>query len=200
MISCAAITGGIACGKTMLERCLQARGCRILDADAVVHDLQRPDGAAYADLVAAFGKGILSPTGEIDRRKLAAEAFSDPGRRALLESLLHGRVRAVFEDWRRKANPGIIHLASIPLLYETGWEKEWPFVICICAKPEVQLRRLMCLRGMPEPDARARLAAQWPVAEKAARADYVIWNNTDEPEMLRSESDRLFHYLMENQG
>lgn len=200
MISCAAITGGIACGKSMLENCLRAKGCCVLDADAVVHDLQRPDGAAYGDLVAAFGKEILTPTGEIDRRKLGLAVFADPARRATLESLLHGRVRAEFDAWRQKAAPGVIHLGSIPLLYETGWEKEWPFVICICAEPEVQVRRLVERRGMAEADARARLAAQWPIAEKAARADYVIWNNTDEPEMLRNESEKLFHYLMENEG
>ncbi len=200
MISCAAITGGIACGKSLLERHLAGRGCRILDADAVVHDLQRPSGEAYGDLVNAFGADILAPGGEIDRRRLAAKGFATPASRALLESLLHDRVRAVFEAWRREAEPGVIHLGSIPLLYETGWEKEWPFVISVCAEPAVQLRRLTRLRGMTEPEALARLNAQWPVAEKAARADYVIWNNTDEPEKLRLESERLFHYLMENQG
>lgn len=200
MISCGAITGGIASGKSMLEQQLTLHGCRILDADAVVHALQAPGGTAFDDLVRLFGTTILTPEGEIDRQKLAAVVFFDTEKRTLLERLIHGKVREAFQAWRQGMPDGVIHLASIPLLYEAGWERDWPFVVAVCATPEVQLERLISKRGMTETEARARIAAQLPVHEKAARADYVIWNNSDDPEALRHEADRLFLYLMENEN
>ncbi len=197
MIAIVGLTGGIACGKSLLERALQDLGCRVLDADSVVHLLQEPAGAGFQAIVAEFGTDVLSPEGKIDRVRLGEIVFADEAKRERLGELIHPLVRQVFLQWieAAKAEPEIIHIGSIPLLYECDLAQDWPFIVCVGASPQTQIARMVATRGLSEQEAQARLAAQWPIADKLALADYTIWNNGDDPQAMLAEAALLVDHL-----
>lgn len=187
-----ALTGGIACGKSMAEACFVACGCRVLDADAVVRALEAPGGAAVAPIVARFGETVRSVEGGIDRAVLAARVFGDAAARQVLEAVVHPRVRAAARAWLAEARPNDISLFSAALLFECGWEAEWPQgTVCVVASEAAQLRRMTQVRGMTLEAARARLAAQMPVAEKARRARWTLRNDKDDLPALRAQVQTL---------
>lgn len=191
MISRVALTGGIACGKSMAEACFRACGCRVLDADQVVRELEAPGGEAIAPIVARFGRAVLAADGGIDRKALADQVFGQAQARAALEAIIHPLVRARVEAWLAQAPAGVICVFSAALLYECRWERDWQAVVCVAASERTQLRRMMEARGMREADARARLASQMPVAEKARRARWVIENDTDDLDALRARVEAV---------
>jgi dephospho-CoA kinase len=162
------LTGGIACGKSHVLRRLAARGLATVDLDAVAHSLMAPGGAAYADVVAAFGPGILAPDGTIDRKALGARVFADPGARARIEALVHPRVRA--EESRRSAaiaaegRPVLVSDAA--LLVEAGAHLRFDRLVVVHCPAKEQLRRLMRRDRIPEEAARARVRAQMPLEDK----------------------------------
>lgn len=187
MVQSYALTGGIACGKSMAEHCFAMCGCRVLDADRVVAELEAAGGAGVAPIVARFGAAVQSADGGIDRAALARTVFADPAARADLEAIIHPLVRAEVSRWLAEAAPGEISLFSAALLFECGWERDWAGVVCVAASEATQVRRMMQVRGMTESDARARLAAQMPVAEKARLADWVIMNDSDDLSALQAQ-------------
>jgi len=170
-----AITGGIACGKSAFANFLAGAGCEILDADVLVHGLQAPGGAALPLIRAEFGNAVFTPGGALDRAALAAVVFNDPSARRVLEAVMHPPVRAAFDAWRNQPSP-TLRAAIIPLLFESGWQDEWPHVTCVASAPELQMERLR-LRGLSEPEATARIRAQLPLSEKIRRSHDVVWNN-----------------------
>ena len=169
-----ALTGGIACGKSLAATYLNEMGVETLDADDIVHE--------------------LIPIEE--RRRLAKVVFANPVARKELEARIHPLVRTRFEAWfsSPRSDGAAIRVAVIPLLFETGWEKDFDFVCCIASKPEVQIARMMARRGYSREEAEARLRAQMPVEEKAARADYTI-RNDGTPADLRGEVAHLVAQL-----
>jgi len=195
MIKRAAITGGIACGKSLFSRYLGRLGVDILDADDVVHGLETPGGEAVPALVSIFGSRILGADGGVDRNVLGGLVFEDAAARARVNGVLHPLVRERFRNWisacgqRPKA-------AVIPLLFEVGWADEWEVIICLVSCEATQIERLMRVRGLSEEQARRRIAAQMPVAEKAARSHLVVHNEAD-AEALAREADKVYRFLME---
>lgn len=169
-----ALTGGIACGKSLAATYLNEMGVETLDADDIVHELIPPE----------------------ERRRLARIVFANPTARKELEARIHPLVRARFEAWfnspRREGSA--IRVAVIPLLFETGWAKDYDFVCCVASSPETQIERMMTTRGYTREEARARLEAQMPIGEKAARADFTI-RNDGSPADLRNEVARLVTHL-----
>lgn len=195
-----ALTGGIACGKSMAEACFMACGCRVLDADRVVHQLEAVGGAAVEPIRQAFGDAVVTAEGAIDRAALAAMVFQDGGARQRLEAILHPLVRQVTVDWLAQAAPNAISVFSAALLYECGWERDWQGVVCVAASRETQVRRMCQVRQMSRAAAEARLAAQMPLDEKTRRANWILKNDTDDPEALQSQVAALVatwktHYL-----
>ena len=190
-----ALTGGIACGKSLFAKFLMELGIHVLDADDVVHELEAPGGAAVSALVARFGKEILAPDGGINRPALAARVFSDPAARADLESIVFPLVRS-----RMTGGSGVsplqITIHVIPLLFESHWETDYDILLCIASPVDLQISRMMSARGYSRAHAEARLAAQWPVVEKAARCHYTVMNDST-PEHLRDEAKRLVTWLKE---
>lgn len=190
------LTGGIACGKSHVLRRLAARGIATLDLDEVAHAQLAPGGAAHADVVAAFGPGILAPDGTVDRRALGAVVFSDPAARARLDSLVHPRVRE--EEARRAAalaSGGCPVLVSdAALLVEAGAHLRFDRLVVVHCPPEEQLRRLAQRDGLTEAEARARIAAQMPVAEKRRFAHVAIETSGAEAD-TDAASDRLAENL-----
>ena len=133
-------------------------GVETLDADDVVHELL-PDPA--------------------ERRRIAAEVFADPAKRRTLERELHPQVRARLFAWldEPRAASAPPRVAVIPLLYEAGWEGDFDLVGCVVSARETQLERMTARRGYSREEALGRLAAQLPIEDKAARADFVIRND-----------------------
>lgn len=212
-----ALTGGIACGKSTLAKFLRELGIRLLDADDVVHELEGVNGAAVPEIIARFGSEILAPDGSIDRAKLASIVFTPRSGREVrreqaanprtdLESILFPLVRTRLLDFVSFHSPttsqllnlstSSIRIAVIPLLFESHWESDYDIIIAIVSPEEVQIDRMMRTRGYTREQAEARLAAQMPVAEKAARADFVVVNDSTE-EHLMNEARRLHAWLEE---
>ena len=121
-----AITGGIACGKSVFSGFLTEAGCEVLDADDIVRQLQAPGGAALAPIREAFGDAVFDAEGRLDRAALAAVVFADPSARRKLEAIMHPLVRDVFAAWRAKPSKRL-RVAVIPLLFETGGISEVVF-------------------------------------------------------------------------
>jgi dephospho-CoA kinase len=174
-----ALTGGIATGKSHVLEEFRRRGVPCLDADVLAHGVTAPGTEATAAIAARFGDDILTADGAVDRARLGPIVFADPSARRDLEAIVHpGVYRAIAAGVRAFEMVGDepFAIVDVPLLYETGAEKEFAKVIVTACAPETQVARLI-KRGLSETAARQRLAAQWPTEKKAARADFVI--NTD---------------------
>ncbi len=172
------LTGNIATGKSTVAKMLQDLGATVIDADALVHELQRPGTPAYEAIVAAFGRGILNRAGEIDRPALGAIVFTDPARLRVLESILHPAV-AIESQRRIEAAPTRVVVYEAIKLIEAGRAGMCDAIWVVTARPEVQLERLMRTRHLSEADARQRIDAQPPQAEKLQHATVVIDNSGD---------------------
>jgi len=190
------LTGGIATGKSTFAAALRALGVPILDADELARRAVAKGTAALAAIVASFGPEVLDPTGELDRRRMAARVFSDPAARARLEAIVHPAVRAAtIEELGRLADEGVdLAFYDVPLLYEVGLERDLDCVVVVWAPREAQIDRLRSRDGLSRSEAEARLAAQIPIDEKAARADVVVRNDGD-PGALGEKASTLLAAL-----
>ncbi|MGP8198892.1 MAG: dephospho-CoA kinase [Limisphaerales bacterium] len=173
------VTGGVGMGKSTTGALLQKRGMPVADADAIARQLVGPGEPALAEITLAFGPSVISPEGGLDRRELARRVFADPAERAKLEAILHPKIRQVWqaeaEKWR--ASGCAAGAVVIPLLFETNAESSFDAIICVACCAASQFERLR-ERGWSSAEIRQRLVAQWPVEEKIARADFVIWTDT----------------------
>ncbi|MEI8235260.1 MAG: dephospho-CoA kinase [Verrucomicrobiota bacterium] len=193
------ITGGIASGKSSftsrLSRWLRAKNTGasvpVFDADAVARDLAAQDAQVQRAIVQQFGAAVLTPEGTIDRDWLRERVFRDAEGRKALEAILHPAIRA---RWAAQAEAarraGNWLLLDIPLLYETGAESACDAVVVVACREETQRERIVARRGLSPEMAGKIIASQTSLASKAARADYVIWN--DAPEARLEEQAELF--------
>ena len=165
-----ALTGGIACGKSLLARYLNELGVETLDADDIVHE--------------------IIPTDE--RCRIADEIFRDPSKRKELEARIHPLVRERLAEFAKESSG--IKIEIIPLLFECHWELDYDIIICVFSPRSLQVERMTSKRGYSEEQAEARLSAQIPVEEKAARSHYVI-ENDGSAENLKQEAKRLLDWL-----
>ena len=173
-----ALTGGIATGKSHIRARFESLGVPMIDADLLARTAVAPGSPGLAAIASAFGPEALDAAGRLDRPKMAARVFSDPDARRALEGIVHPVVRAAMDAWfATLPEPTPVAIADIPLLYETGLAGEFAAVIVAACDPETQVRRIMRRDGLDDSAARARLAAQLPIAGKAARADFVIDTN-----------------------
>ena len=169
-----ALTGGIACGKSLAARYLNELGIETIDADDIAHELI-PDPA--------------------ERRRIAAEVFSDPAKRRALEARLHPPIRIRIDAFFSAApSSDSIRIAVVPLLFETHWDQDYDIICAVVSEPEAQISRMTANRGYSRAEAEGRMAAQIPVSEKAARSHYVIRNNGSELD-LRVEVERFVSWL-----
>lgn len=172
-----AVTGGIACGKSVAAAFLAAAGLPVCDADDLAHAAMATGAPAYRDIVDAFGTAILKADGSIDRRALGQVVFGDAERLATLNRIVHPCVLAAWQAWLPRLPAGTrVAVAVIPLLYECGLAADgWQAVVCVSASRATQVRRIM-ERGFTERDAQRRIDAQLPLRHKELRADYVVVN------------------------
>lgn len=170
-----ALTGGIATGKSYVARRLAQAGIPLIDADVVSREVVAPGTPGHAAIVARFGDGILLSDGTLDRPRLGAVVFGDAAARRDLEAIVHPAVRERIDRFFATLPPQTLFgVADVPLLFETGRERQFAKVIVAACTPETQLARVMSRDQFSREDAQRRLAAQLPIAEKVRRADYVI--------------------------
>jgi dephospho-CoA kinase len=172
------LTGGIATGKSTVAASLAARGATIVDADVLAREVLVPGAPAFADVVAAFGNGVLGKGGALDRAALGAVVFADPDRRAELESITHPRINSLMQEQiltaLQSSTPLVV--ADIPLLFENDRDAAFEGTLLVYAPAAVQVQRIRERDGLEPADAKRRLAAQLPIDEKRARATWVIDN------------------------
>jgi dephospho-CoA kinase len=183
------LTGGIGSGKSTVSEGLAERGAVVIDADAIVRELQAPGGAVLAAMVERFGPEILRSDGNLDRQRVADRVFADPAELEALNAIVHP---AVGEEIRRRLEEqrgtDRVVVLDIPLLVErSGYETAGTIVVDV--DPEIAVARLVADRGFTEPDARARIANQASRADRLAVADFVISNDGSMDDLHRQIDD-----------
>jgi dephospho-CoA kinase len=190
------LTGGIASGKSQVLARLGELGATTLDLDRVAHDVMGPGAPAFADVVAAFGPGILGADGAIDRSRLGPIVFGDAAARQRLNALVHPRVREAEVAHMAAAEDrgDAVFVSDAALLVETGTHLRYDRLVVVWCEPAEQLRRLRARDGLDERAARARLAAQMPVARKRLFANVEIDAQGGIEDTL-ALADRAFRHL-----
>ena len=178
-----AVTGGIGSGKSLVGDYLQALGAIVIDSDQLARAVIERGTPGFDEVLARFGDKILRD-GSIDRAALAQIVFSDPKAREDLEAIIHPRVRAETESVIRSASEGSIVVNQIPLLVETKGASRFDFVITVEAPEDLRIERLR-ERGMPEYEARKRMATQVSAKEREEVADLVMDNTGSKEDLLR---------------
>lgn len=171
------LTGGIGSGKSEVTRRLAALGAYVVDADVLAREVVEPGTPGLAAVAAEFGAEVLRPEGSLDRDRLGAIVFADPAARARLNAIVHPLVGAATAQRFAAAPADAIVVHDVPLLVEVGLAAAYDVVIVVAATPETQGSRLVRARGMSADEARSRIAAQAPLADKLAVADFVITND-----------------------
>ena len=195
-----ALTGGIATGKSYCLARFATHGVPTIDADILARDAVAAGTPGLAAVAARFGPGVLAADGTLDRPALGRIVFADAKARAALEAILHPDVYRRIREWFANLPAGTrVAIADIPLVFETGHNHDFDEVVVAACHPEEQVRRVMARDRLSDADARARLAAQWPIEEKVRRANRVIWTDRGFAETDRQVADvydRLVSPLM----
>jgi dephospho-CoA kinase len=176
------LTGGIGSGKSEVARRLAEHGAVLVDADVAARAVVAPGSPGLTQVAEAFGEGVLRPDGSLNRERLGEIVFGDPGLRAKLNAIVHPLVREWMEAAERAAAgaaapPGPVIVHDVPLLAESRGKAGFDAVIVVDVPPELQVERLVSLRGMAADQARARMAAQAGREQRLAVADIVIDNS-----------------------
>jgi dephospho-CoA kinase len=194
-----ALTGGIATGKSYCLAHFSDLGVPVVDADRLAREAVTPGSAGLRAVAERFGSDVLAPDGSLDRAALGRIVFDDPRARAALEAIVHPEVYRHIREWFANLPPGTrVAMADIPLVFETGHNHDFDAVVVAACQPDEQVRRVMSRDRLPERDARARLAAQWPIEEKVKRADYVIWTDRSFAETDRQIREALDRLMADN--
>lgn len=185
------LTGGIGSGKSTVARRLVERGAVLVDSDVLAREVVAAGTPGLDEVVAAFGVDVLTDDGELDRPALASVVFGDPAARERLNAIVHPRVRQRSDALIAEAGGDAVVVQDIPLLVENAMAPLFPLVVVVHTAAEERVRRLVEQRGMPEPDARARISAQADDAARRAAAD--VWlDNSGATDDLTAAVDDLW--------
>jgi dephospho-CoA kinase len=184
------LTGGIGSGKSTVSALLAARGAVVIDADRIAREVVEPGTPGLAAVAEAFGPGVLTPDGSLDRPALAAIVFADPAAREKLDGIVHPLVRSRATELAAAAPEDAVVVHDVPLLVETGQAGSYDLVLVVQADPDTRIDRLV-RRGLTEEDARARIAAQASDEQRRAVADVVL-ENDGTPDDLAEQVDRFW--------
>ena len=179
------ITGGIASGKSTVANFLRQKGFQVVDADAVVHQLQKPGGRLFKALVQHFGQEIILENGELNRPLLASLIFSNTEEREWSKQIQGEIIREELARLRDQlAQTEEIFFMDIPLLFEQDYSSWFDQTWLVYVEPDVQMERLMKRDQLSKDLAISRLSAQWPLEEKKGLASHVIDNNGNQDQLL----------------
>lgn len=171
------LTGSIAVGKSFVVEVFHELGCHILDADKTAREGVAKGSDALAEIVRAFGEDVLTPGGELDRKRMAAIVFADAEKRTLLNSIVHPRVIAAQDEWiseREIAAPNGIAIIDAALMIESGGYRRFAKIIVVWCETAIQFDRLLKRDALTPDEARARIASQMPQEEKKSYSDFLI--------------------------
>lgn len=195
------LTGGIATGKSTVSAILENAGALIIDADRIAREAVKKGQPAYREIVEHFGETVLLPDGEINRSVLGDIIFNAPGKKQLLNKIVHPYVRK--ETHRQlqqigRTEPNAIVILDIPLLIEAEMDKDLSEVIVVYVPEQIQIERLMQRDGISEADALARVRSQMPIEEKKEKATIVV-DNSGSKENTRRQTLKIFQRLKDKQ-
>ena len=171
------LTGGIGSGKSAVSSRLADRGAVVIDSDVLAREVVARGTDGRAEVVAAFGDGVLTGEGELDRPALGRIVFDDEPARRRLEAIIHPRVRARAAEIEAQSAADAIVVHDIPLLVETGQADRFDVVVIVDVPADVQLERLTAQRGMPDTEAKQRIASQASREDRLAVAGLVVDNS-----------------------
>jgi dephospho-CoA kinase len=189
------LTGGVASGKSTVSAILAGLGAVVVDADLLAREVVARGTDGLAEVAAAFGEGVLTPEGDLDRPAVGAIVFGDAEQRRRLEAIIHPRVRARAAEIEAAAPPGSIVVHDIPLLVETGQAAGFDAVVVVDAPSDLQVERMTSTRGMSEADAQARIAAQATREDRLAAATFVV-DNAGSMDDLRQQVEQVYAALL----
>jgi dephospho-CoA kinase len=186
------ITGGIGMGKSTSARLLRGRSIPVVDTDDLARDVVEPGQPALAEVQSQFGATIVDENGRLRRKELAQLVFADPAARRELEHILHPRIRALWlaqvNKWKLEGR--LLAVVVIPLLFETGADKDLDETICVACTFGTQRQRLLA-RGWPAEQIEQRIQAQLPVDQKMGRADFVVWTEPPGTQIHEEQLERI---------
>ncbi len=189
------LTGGIGCGKSTVADLFAARGASVIDTDHIAHSLTAAGGAAMPALLAEFGPAFADAGGALDRPKMRALVFDDPGAKARLEAILHPRIRDAALAAAAAATGSYVMFA-VPLLIESGnWRERVTRVLVIDCPENIQISRVMARNGLPEAQVKAIMATQVPRQIRLAAADDIICNDAG-IDALAPKVERLHNFYL----
>jgi dephospho-CoA kinase len=189
------LTGGIACGKTVVRRRLEEGGIPTLDADSVVHRLLQSGTDVTRQIAESFGHAVIALDGSVDRKALGAIVFTDEEARKKLNAVVHPGVWREIErffDAREKASDPVA-VIDAALMIETGSYRRYDLLVVVHCRPELQLERLMARDGLSREDAHRRIRSQMPIEEKRPFADYLVDTSGSIEETLKQTDDLASH-------
>lgn len=197
------LTGGIATGKSEVGAVFREEGAFVVDADSLGHALMEPGTPGYEEILRDLGGDILTAEGRIDRQKLGAVVFQDPGARLRLERILHPKIlaeeRRLIQEYGLKS-PGGIAVTQAALLVEAGVHKTYDRLVVTHCPSEIQVRRLKARDGIDEREAMDRIRAQGDPVSKIGQADYVIDTSGDLEETREKAREVYFSLCLEWEG
>lgn len=187
------LTGGIASGKSTVAERLRARGVAVVDADAIARDVVARGTEGLSEVVARFGASILADDGTLDRKRLGAVVFGDEASRRALNSIVHPKIAAKTADAlaRLEAQGAVLAAYDAALLVENGLADAFRPLVVVSAPEALQVERIVLRDGLGEEEARARVAAQLPLASKREAADFVIENASTRSALMTATDDVL---------
>lgn len=194
------LTGGIGSGKSTVAAMLERRGAVVLDADDLARRAVEPGTPGYARVVDEFGSDILTPSGDIDRKRLADVVFTEPEARARLESIVHPDVARLFAeavDAYRDTDRVVVYV--VPLLVERSLQSAFDVIVVVSASPDIRVARVVTQRGMTEDDVRDRISAQLPAQERE-RAGHVVIRNEGTLDDLERAVEEVWNDLRDRAG
>lgn len=192
------LTGGIACGKSTVARMLEEKGALLINADQLAREVVEPGQPAFHEIVSWLGNRVLAGDGSLDRSALAQIVFNDHEALSTLNTIVHSRVKKLFEERSRylsDKHPACIQVWEIPLLFESAMQFAVNIIIVVASNEENQLMRLYQRNGLSRVDAVARIRSQLPIQQKITAADYVLYNDSTE-DYLQKQVDLLWDELL----
>lgn len=197
----AALTGGIASGKSMVSRMFHELGAHVIDADIVARQVIEPEQPAWKEIVTHFGRDILLDTGYIDRKKLGEIVFNQPEELQILEHIIHPRV---IEDINRQeqrirnTDNELVILVDVPLLIEASMHTDYLTIIVVYVSGEIQLKRLMMRDNISKQVAQQRIAVLMPLSEKLNYATYIV-NNDGTIDRTREQVKDIYQKMLDTE-